>query len=50
MQKKVEYAATYRRESNMEEDSIFKMEATLYHFLLHLIANCCKGEFPFDTI
>ena len=50
MQKKVEYAATYRCESNMEEDSIFKMEAALYRCLLHLIANCCKGEFPFDTI
>ena len=49
MQKNVEYAATYRREINME-DSIFKMEASLYRFLLHLIANFCKGEFPFDSI
>ena len=49
MQKKVEYAATYRHEINME-DNIFKMEAALYRFLLRLIANCCKGEFPFDTI
>ena len=50
MKKKVEYVATYRCEINMEEDSIFKMESALYLFLLRLIENCCKGEFPFDTI
>ena len=49
MQKKVEYAATYRREINME-DNIFKMGVALYRCLLRLIENCCKGEFPFDTI
>ena len=50
MQNKVEYAATYRREINMDEDSIFKMEDALYRCLLHLIEKFCKGEFPFDTI
>ena len=50
MQNKVEYTATYRRESNMGEDSIFNMEAALYCCLLCFIENCCKGEFSFDTI
>lgn len=44
MQKKAEDAVACGRESNMEEDSIFKMEAALDRCLLRLIANCCKGD------
>jgi chromosome transmission fidelity protein 4 len=44
MQKKAEDAAACGRESNMEEDCIFKMEAALDRCLLRLIANCCKGD------
>ena len=50
MQKKVEDVAACDHESNMEEDIIFKIEVALDRYLLRLIANCCKGEFPFDTI
>lgn len=42
--KKAEDAAACGHEGNMEEDSIFKMEAALDRCLLRLIANCCKGD------